>query len=167
MLLPALDFSLTYPRGGASVAELADHYTRALESCRATVTRVAEDELHFTVSLRSPERIGLNHPDLGILSGGTLQLEPREDGYRVHLQVRPRSWVLLLTIVPWAAALWAVGLVAAPWRYLLALGGLPLAGLMWLIVWSNVRTFLDVTHGALAPPAAAGAGRTADDVATR
>lgn len=128
---------------------MLDAYENALRRCAAEVERVAEDELAFRVSLRPPERLGLNHPDLGLVSKGTLVIVATEAGYRLDLEALPRTWFLALSIAPWLLLVWGLGLTTAPWRYLLAFGGLPLFVLMWVVVWANLHAFLDHTNRSL------------------
>ena len=70
--------------------------------------------------------------------------------------VRPRSNAfpfapqnVALSIAPWLLLVWGLGLTTAPWRYLLAFGGLPLFVLMWVVVWANLHAFLDHTNRTL------------------
>ncbi len=161
MLLTPLSVSADLPLPESqrqNLAPVLDAYEKAFKWCGADVERVSDAELAFRVTLRgSRPSWRLSEPDLGLVSRGTFEVIPTETGCRLYLEAWPRSWFLILSILPWLLLIWALGFTAAPWRYLLAFGGLPLFVLLWVVVWANLHAFLEHTNrafaGRLAPDA--------------
>jgi hypothetical protein len=152
VLLGFISVSANVPQTTLGGAALLDHYAQALRACHATVA-ATDEQLVYTVSMREPQRLSLRTPDLGMVARGSLDITEENGRLRVTMRVHPRSWFIILAVLPWLSLAWALGVGSAPWHYLLALGGLPLVGLLWLIVWSNVHTFLDHAHADLPPVA--------------
>jgi len=149
MILFELKASTDVNAAALSRSLLLDAYESALRRCQATVVRVGEDELSFRVSTEPPPRLSLSDPDLGLVSGGTIEVAAAGGGFRVTMRARPRNWFLILSMAPWLLLLWGLGFTTAPWRWLTAFGGLPLVALLWTVVWANLHTFMDHTNRAV------------------
>lgn len=125
------------------MSEVLAVYERALVRAGAKVTLTDSDELSFEVGLKESANFNIKQVDIGLVTRGTLVVEPTAHGYRVRLSGKPRTWLLILGILPWLAIPWAVGIAPAPWAWLLAFGGMPLLVLLWSTVWTNLSAFVE------------------------
>lgn len=126
-----------------TVEQVLEHYAAELERHGAVVTRPTERRLAFEIPVDRPKTLRLWEADLGLIAGGTLDVEEDPGGVRVRLTARPRGWFLTLALIPWLLLIWALGWTPPPWRFALALGGVPLAASLWVVTWLNLGAFLD------------------------
>lgn len=143
------------------VPVLLDHYEGALQRFGASVGRLPGNRLGFNVPWSRPKGLGRWEADLGLVSGGFLDVVKTPGGCEVRLTARPRGWLLAVCLTPWLLLLWALGWTPAPWQWLLALGGLPLPAIAWVLTWANLDAVLAHADRAL------NAGRATGDVLTK
>ena len=113
-----------------------------LQRFGAIVDRITDHRLVFVMPFDRPKGLTFWEADLGLVSRGTVDVEPEPTGYRVRLAARARGWFLALALISVGLLIWGLGWAPAPWRYALAFGGVPLAGCAWVVAWLNLSAFL-------------------------
>ncbi len=129
--------------GRPGPAAIVSWYEKALAAKGASTERLEDGSLEFTTDFANT----VDRSDwtvLEVVSGGTLHVEPTRNGYRVHVQARPRLLTLALSIVCLAAVLGAfasgaMSLHGSLLTFLLGFAGLPVVLIAWGFAWVHLH----------------------------